>query len=60
MITSPRRLPVLLASMLFSVLLVGCGVIPLPHEDVPEAGGGPPGLERARTLLGAPRSEAPG
>jgi hypothetical protein len=56
MITSPRRLPVLLASLLFSVLLAGCGVMPLPHQDVPEAVGGPPGLERARTLLGPPRS----
>ena len=50
------RLPFLLVSLLLAVLVAGCGLIPLPHEDVPEGDGGPPGLERARTLLGPPRS----
>ena len=59
MITPPRRLLVL-TSMLFAVLLIGCGVIPLPHEDVPEAGGGPPVWSGRARCSALPDRRVPG
>jgi hypothetical protein len=42
--------------VLLVLLVVGCGIRPLPETTVPAAAGGDPGLHRARALLGAPRS----
>lgn len=56
MIAGLRRVAVLFSLLLSSVLVVGCGTIPLPEQEVPPPIGGQPGLQRARSLLGEPRS----
>jgi hypothetical protein len=56
MITQLRRLRLALGGLLVAALVASCALLPLPHQEVDGAAGGPAGLERARTLLGAPRS----
>ena len=52
-----RPLVLLAVSVALSLFIAGCQTVPVPTEEtIPQAGGGRPGLERARTMLGPPRS----